>query len=168
MRRVPTAKFVGLTAQVSELTGLADRLAIPRDRRFVTSVGHDDIHRWLPWIDFGLLLLVEPNAAKRSSMPTKLGEFLATGVSPVAYGCNTEMTDWVRRAGSGFVLEDLSEGSLERAADFVAEGGPPEEIMENARRIAEAHFSLDSGAARYDALFQRVLRGGPPAVRARR
>ena len=157
LERLPSAKFLALTSQLSEMRSLADELSIPESRRLITSVPHQEIHRWFQWIDFGLLLLVPPNRAKRASMPTKLGEFLATGVAPISYGCNSEVADWVKRAGSGLALDDLSDASLERAADFIASGAPDAGARSHARKVAETHFSLASGAARYDALFRAVL-----------
>ncbi len=159
LRRNSSAKLVALTAQVSEMSSLVDELAIPADRCLVRNVPYDEIHRWLPWIDVGLMLLVPPIRAKRASMPTKLGEFFATGVSPITHGGNSEIAEWVRRAGSGLALEDLSDASLERAADFVVSNLPDMERRVRARLLAEGHFSLDSAARRYDILFQNVLSG---------
>ncbi len=155
--RVPQARFLALTSQVSDMTSLTDEFSIPKERRLITRVRHEEIHRWLPWIDFGLTLLVAPNQAKRASMPTKLGEFFATGVSPVSHGANREVSEWIRRAGSGIVLEDLSAASLDRALEFVVDGAPDSEVLRGARRVAEPHFSLASGVARYDDLFHEVL-----------
>jgi glycosyltransferase involved in cell wall biosynthesis len=155
--RIPRAKFLALTSQTEAMSSLASEFAIPPHRCFVTTVAHNELHHWLPWIDFGLMLLVSPNQAKRASMPTKLAEFFATGVAPIAHGANSEVTDWVRRAGTGVVLEDLSSGSLERVAEAVAKGLPEADALVRARRVAEEHFSLDFGAERYDQLFRDVL-----------
>jgi glycosyltransferase involved in cell wall biosynthesis len=157
LNRAPKAKFLGLTSQVSEMNSLVDEFAIPTSRRLITGVAHDEIHLWLPWIDFGLTLLVDPIQAKRASMPTKLAEFFATGIAPISHGGNSEVTDWVSSAGSGMVLEDLSNDSLERAADFMASGVPEADVLMRARFATEEHFSLDSGAKRYDGLFRDVL-----------
>ena len=157
LEQIPEARFLALTSQVDDMRALADEHAIPRSRRLITSVPHDEIHRWLPWIDFGLLLLVSPNQAKRASMPTKLGEFFACGVSPIAHGANSEVVDWVTRVGSGLALEDLSDDALQRAVEFVANGVPDAGTLAKARSTAEPHFSLASGAARYDTLFRDVL-----------
>ena len=162
--RSPKAKFLALTSQISEMSSLADEFSIPENRRLITSVGHEEIHRWLPWVDLGLMLLVSPNEAKRASMPTKLGEFLATGVAPIAYGGNTEVTDWVKRAGSGVVLDDLSDESLAWASVFAGGSVPGMEVLMRARAAAEKHFSLDSGAKRYDTLFCEVLTTKPRTV----
>jgi len=157
LNRVPESKFLALTSQVDQMSSLADEFAIPNRRRLISSVAYEEIHLWLPWIDFGLMLLVSPNQAKRASMPTKLAEFLATGVAPIACGANSEVVDWVRRTGSGLIVDDLSIDSLERATQLVARGVPDAEALAHARVAAEKHFSLDSGAQRYDALFQSIL-----------
>ena len=67
------------------------------------------------------------------------------------------MVDWVTRTGSGLALDSLSDPSIADAADFVAQGVPDPEVLARARSIAEPHFSLSAGAARYDALFADVL-----------
>jgi len=157
LNRVPRAKFLALTSQVEEMSSLANDFAIPPSRRLIMGVSHERIQHWLPWIDFGLMLLVSPNQAKRASMPTKLAEFFATGVAPIGHGANSEVMDWVRLAGSGLALDDLSSDSLDRAAEFVAMGIPDVDVLMRARLIAEEHFSLDRGAERYDALFRDVL-----------
>jgi len=157
LERDPHAKFLALTAQVKEMNAMTDEVGIPRDRRLVRNVGYDEIHQWLPWIDVGLMLLVQPSRAKRASMPTKLGEFFATGVAPITHGGNTEIAEWVRRAGTGLALEDLSDASLDRAADFALSNRTDGARSAHARHLAEAHFSLDSAVRRYDALFQSVL-----------
>lgn len=157
LNRVPQAKFLALTSQVSAMSAIADEFAIPTNRRLLMEVAHDEIHLWLPWIDFAVMLLAEPIQANRASMPTKLAEFFATGIAPIAYGGNSEVTGWVKRAGIGMVLEDLSNDSFERAADFVARGAPGADVLMRARLVADKHFSLDSGAVRYDRLFRDVL-----------
>jgi hypothetical protein len=157
LNRIPQAKFLALTSQVEDMRSLTKEFGIPRSRCLVTSIGYERIHRWLPWIDFGLMLRVSSNQANRASMPTKLAEFFASGVAPIDHGANSEVVDWVSRTGSGLGLDDLSIESLERAAEFVAGGTPDFDVLVRARRAAEHHFSLDSGAARYDTLFQTIL-----------
>jgi glycosyltransferase involved in cell wall biosynthesis len=157
LKRAPQAKFLAMTSQVSELSLLADEYEIPPTRRLITEVAYDEVHLWMPWIDVGLMLLVKPNQAKRASMPTKLAEFFATGVAPISHGANSEVADWVKRAGSGMALEDLSDESLHNAADFAVNGRPRADALVRARLIAGEHFSLDSGARRYDALFRDLL-----------
>jgi glycosyltransferase involved in cell wall biosynthesis len=157
LNRSPQAKFLAMTSQTSDMSLLADEYEIPTTRRLITEVAYDDVHLWMPWIDVGLMLLVNPNQAKRASMPTKLAEFFATGVAPISHGANSEVVDWVHRARSGVVLKDLSDESLQNAVDFAAQGAPSHDVLERARRVAEGHFSLDSGVRRYDSLFRDLL-----------
>jgi hypothetical protein len=120
----------------------------------VLSAAHDEMPRWMGSIDWGLLLLVA-TYAKRASMPTKLAEFLASGVRPVHHGCNEEVGDWVRRTGSGLSIA-LSSDALDEAAARIAEVGRSTEGLEDARVRSAAHFSLASGVDRYDALLTEL------------
>jgi hypothetical protein len=117
---------------------------------------HRAMPGWLGLIDWGLQLLTPERPAKRASMPTKLAEFLGTGVRPVHYGCNAEVDEWVRRTGSGIVLKDLSDASIEEAARTIVTQRLDRASIERAREIAAPHFSLASGVARYEELMRRT------------
>jgi hypothetical protein len=119
---------------------------------------HRAMPGWLGLIDWGLQLLTPERAAKRASMPTKLAEFLATGVRPVHYGCNNEVDEWVRRTGSGLVLNDLGDAALDEAANAIATRSRDRASLERAREIAAPHFALASGVARYEELLRRTVR----------
>jgi glycosyltransferase involved in cell wall biosynthesis len=123
----------------------------------ITGASHDKMPDWLRWIDWGLLLLPD-RASKRGSMPTKLAEFFAAGVRPIAHGCNSEVTSWVRRAGSGLVLEDLTPRTLETVARTVATTELRASALEEARRSTEQHFGLKQGIERYATLLQKIVR----------
>jgi glycosyltransferase involved in cell wall biosynthesis len=112
---------------------------------------------WLSLVRWGLLLLDSPNA-KRGSMPTKLAEFFAAGVRPLQHGCNTEVSDWVRIAGSGHVLPNVNEAELTRAAEFVCSAPEVDaELLLAARKRTEGHFSLTGGIERYVDILRRVM-----------
>jgi hypothetical protein len=119
---------------------------------------HRAMPGWLGLIDWGLQLLTPERPAKRASMPTKLAEFLATGVRPVHFGCNAEVDEWVRRTGSGVVLKDVSDASLDEAAGIIAAHKLDRPSIKRAREVATTHFSLASGVARYDELLRRTVR----------
>jgi hypothetical protein len=145
-----------LTQQRAEYEKLLSAAAIGADRFTVTSARHDDMPTWLNWVDWGLLLLTD-TISKRGSMPTKLAEFFAAGVRPVAHGCNSEMTDWVRRAGSGIVLDEVAQSSLRAAALELTSCTDDFETLRHAREITEPHFSLLSGVERYANLLRGIL-----------
>jgi glycosyltransferase involved in cell wall biosynthesis len=145
-----------LSHQRSEYQRLLEQQSVPAERVTLADAHHDAMPQWLSLVDFGLLLLTEP-AAKRGSMPTKLGEFLAAGVRPIAHGCNEEMGEWVRRAGSGHYLRDVGPASLDAAARWLAESPVERSIAERARETAAAHFSLNHGLDRYEKLLSRMV-----------
>ena len=161
LERRDDAHLLCLTGQPDQMAEELDALRIGRLRRTIQRVPHAEIPQWLRLIDWGLLLLREP-FAKRGSMPTKLGEFFATGIRPIAYGCNAEVVEWVRRAGTGFVLDACTPRALRDAAARIAnEGRRPRGVDpagDAAREITMPHFATSSGVERYDALYRRLLR----------
>jgi hypothetical protein len=144
-----------LTPQQSEYRDLLTSYGFSADRMTVASARHADMPSWMHWMDWGLLLLGD-TIAKRGSMPTKLAEFFASGVRPVVHGCNSEVTAWVRRAGSGIVLESVAEGDIEGAAAEIAASTGKVEYLHRARAITAPHFSLATGIDRYASLLHRT------------
>ncbi len=155
-RRREDAHLLCLTGQPQVLTERLRAAKIPAAQSTVRSVPHTQIADWLPHIDWGLLLL-NSSFAKRASMPTKLGEFLASGVRPIHHGCNEEVGDWVRKAGSGLSLERTDPASIEAAADRVADSDGQWGSQAKAREVAETHFSLARGIEAYAALLRQLL-----------
>ncbi|MEO0326129.1 MAG: hypothetical protein AAF447_24485 [Myxococcota bacterium] len=158
LRRLrPDTHLLCLTLQKEAMREAALAASIPAEACTILSVDQRAMPQWLRLVDWGLMLLNSPHA-KRGSMPTKLGEFLASGVRPIQLGCNDEVRAWVRRAGSGVTLHDKSSGSLEQAARFIADHPDSEESRRGAREAASSHFSLAAGVSRYEALLKRLLR----------
>ena len=48
LSRAPSAKFLALTSQIPEMRSLSDEFGIPANRRLITTIAHDEVHRWLP------------------------------------------------------------------------------------------------------------------------
>jgi glycosyltransferase involved in cell wall biosynthesis len=147
----PDATLVCVSAQHAQLQTLALKAGVKNLEAF--SARHDEMPKVMRTLDWGLLLLKE-SEVKRASMPTKLAEFLAAGVRPVHYGCNSELGDWVTRTGSGFTLRSL--GDLQSAAERIVATHFDAEGLANARALAEAHFSLRAGTAAYAKLFNSL------------
>ncbi len=148
------AHLLVLTAQVSAYQDRVKQHGLEASRVTVAKATHDAMPQWLSLIDWGMLLLDPQSPAKRASMPTKLGEFFATGVRPVQFGCNSEVAAWVERAQSGLVLQGVDDQSLEKAANEIAGSTISAQRLQRARELTAGHFSLASGIERYD----RVLR----------
>jgi hypothetical protein len=154
----PVTHLLVLSGQRDEYERRLAQIGLTPERYTVARAEHEAMPEWLSLVEWCLLLLHPNSPAKRASMPTKLGELFAAGVRPIQFGCNAEVSEWVRRAGTGVVLEDVSGDSLNRAARLVTETAPlSPEACEAARRVTADHFALDAGVARYDALLSEVF-----------
>lgn len=150
------AILLAITRQVSAFHTAVEEAGIESTAVVVESVPHEEVHRWIGAMDWGLLLLTT-SKTKRASMPTKLGEFFAAGVRPIHHGCNADVTAWVRRTGSGISLDDTSSESLMRAARKVVAQDSNEVDLIRAREIASSHFGLRAGARAYSEIYRRTL-----------
>ncbi len=150
-----TAHLLVLTQQREAYVDALSHTGMSPDRFTVASARHDEMPQWVHWIDWGILLLPDL-AAKRGSMPTKLAEFFAAGVRPIVHGCNVEMMKWVRRAGSGFVLDSIDDSCVRMAAKRVVDTAPDAETIARARDITAPHFGLQAGVERYATLLRAI------------
>lgn len=140
--------FLGLTHTPDALGAILRGAGVPVDRVVLESARHVDMPRWLGCIDWGFLLL-GTQESKRAAMPTKLGEFLAAGVRPVHHGCNSEVRDWVDRAGTGTSVSSLSSpGDIDELVRAVVKRRPLGDLLRG-REVARAHFALEHGVDRY-------------------
>ncbi|MFO0594764.1 MAG: glycosyltransferase [Myxococcaceae bacterium] len=157
-QRDPRAWLLVLSAQQAEYEAAARAAGLPLDRLTVTRADHDAMPEYLSLLDWSPLLLQPASRAKRASMPTKLAEFFACGVRPAQFGCSSEVSDWVRRAGTGVVLPSVEPGELARAADVIAASTRDEAALQAGRERAAEHFSLASGTDKYDAVLRQMAR----------
>jgi glycosyltransferase involved in cell wall biosynthesis len=152
----PDAHLLCLTRQLSVMEKLLRERGIPESAYTLATVGHQDMSEWLRQMDWALLLL-NTGFSKRGSMPTKLAEFFSAGVRPIQYGCNDEVSERVRAAGSGIVLESLSAEDLHKTALTVASATLNQETIMKARETTRPHFSLEAGVNKYAELFNKLL-----------
>ncbi|MBK8212540.1 MAG: hypothetical protein IPK71_02225 [Myxococcales bacterium] len=144
-----------LSDQQAEWRKLFDARGFDPSRVTIGVAPHSAMPAYMALVDFSVLLLVV-NDAKRASVPTKLAELFASGVRPVYFGCNDEVTGWVAKAGSGHVLASLEDTELERAATFLAETKRDDAVLARARELTEGHFSLRTGLDRYAELVREI------------
>jgi glycosyltransferase involved in cell wall biosynthesis len=106
-------------------------------------------------MDWAFLMLHE-TFAKRGSMPTKLGELLASGVRPIQYGCNQEVREIVERSGSGVVLDGITQEDLDLAAGKIAANPLTSAEVVTARERSRQWFDIDSGVVEYERLLTEI------------
>lgn len=149
------AHLLCLTKQRAEMTERLRAAGVDASDYTIAVATHDQMPTMLAVADWGLLLLAN-GVAKRASMPTKLAEFFAAGVRPVAYGCNEEVLQWVEKSGGGIVLASLSEADRELAAKRIASSVRDPNQIDAVRSVTGKHFGLRAGASRYVELFRSL------------
>ncbi len=152
----PDSHLLCLTRQLSTMESFLHERSIPENAYTLVAANHQDMSEWLREMDWALLLL-NIRFSKRGSMPTKLAEFFASGVRPIQYGCNEEVSEKVREAGSGIVLESLAPEGLLNAALTVAYTRLHSESIMKARETSRPHFGLETGVKKYAELFDKLL-----------
>lgn len=122
----------------------------------VQKVAPDDVPRYLRAADLALSF-IKPCYSKLASSPTKMAEYLASGLPVV---CNAGIGDvdaLVERERVGVLLRELDEAhyleALERAERLAEEPN----VAARCRGVAERHFDLHSvGGERYRTLYRRI------------
>ena len=148
--------FAVLTRDVDAARSLAAGAGVEAQ---VRSVPPEDVPRWLQAADAGLTL-VRASPAKNASLPTKLGEYLATGLAVLGtpVGDMDELED-------GKVLRLFRPGgSVDEAAAWLATAARAPVRAKSARAIAEAHLDLEDGVRKLAGVYTAlgVQPGGSP------
>jgi glycosyltransferase involved in cell wall biosynthesis len=135
---------------------------VPEDAFAVRRVAPDQVPAELEAADAGLSL-IKQSFSKRSSSPTKVGEYLAAGL-PVVSTAGIGDCDRMLADGRGVLLQSLDDESYARAAQALGALLDDAGTRRRCRSFAEAELSLEAtGAPRYAALYGRLL--GPPEAR---
>lgn len=96
-------------------------------------------------------------AALAGAMPTKIGEFLATGRPVVVNQGLGDCDDLLPAAGAGVVLRSRDQAGVERAAaellDLLADPGTPARC----RRLAQRHFDLEQAVVTLHEVYRGIL-----------
>ncbi len=128
-------QFVVLTRELDEVTRLVEGGAVPPTAR---TVDPDEVPLWMGVADVGLSL-VRPTFAKTASMPTRVGEYLSSGMAVAA------------TAGVGDLDTHFSHTEVARAFPAPLE---PSEVGEWAHQVASHPGRIDAArglaASRYD------------------
>ena len=99
----------------------------------------------------GGLELVRPDYAKRASAPTKVGEYLACGLTVAATAGVGDLDDQFR--GSAVAVTVAPSDGAARIVDRVLETLKVPERVAEARALAESHYDLRSGLRELTALY---------------
>ncbi len=134
---------------------LAERHGVDLDALKVLRLPHPAVPVELGRGGVGLSL-IKPHFSKQASCPTKVGEYLASGM-PVL--CNADIGDMdavLGPAGVAVILEDLDEASLAKALRRAIELQQDVATRRQCRELAMRYFSLDGGVTQYADLYRQL------------
>lgn len=115
-----------------------------------------DIPREMSAMDAGLFF-IRPVFSKRGSCPTKMGEFLASGVPCVGNAGVGDCEQLLEGARVGVALKSFDETALRAGARRLLELSRETSIRGRCIETARAHFSLDRGVASIERIYEALL-----------
>ena len=136
-----------LTHELDYVRDLSGRLDV---QPVLESVDYGRVPEWVAMADAGLAL-VRPDYAKRASAPTKVGEYLACGLTVAATAGVGDLDDQFRGSGVAVTVapSDGAAGIVDRVLETLEVPGRAAE----ARALAESHYDLRSGLRELTVLY---------------
>lgn len=156
-KALPGLHFLVLTqSDPGAVTAACERRDIPSDDYTVTRVPLAEIGSHLGAADLAISL-IRPAPSKRSSSPTKIGEYLAAGLPIVCALGIGDMDPLFERYRVGVLLDELTPETYARAAGEAEALRCDPRTAERCREAARSALSLEAvGVPRYDELYRFV------------
>lgn len=156
LRPVRTTWASGHEARDSRLTH------VDVDRRVLS--GYQDLPEHVGASHMGMAVCrLDAGRSLTMAMPTKIGEFLATGRPVVVNKGLGDMDSLIRDYDVGVVLNSRDEAHLDHACREALRLLEDEGTPGRCRALAEDHFDLAKGVAKLDNLYKEVLAASPKA-----
>jgi glycosyltransferase involved in cell wall biosynthesis len=130
-------------------------LGIPSDAVDLSSCDHAEVPANMWQMDAGVFF-VRPDPSRISSVPTRMGEFLACGVPCVSNAGLADVVEILEGAGVGVAVRDFQPESLQRAVEAILDLSARPEVRENCVRVARDRYSLEAGVATYESTYRML------------
>jgi glycosyltransferase involved in cell wall biosynthesis len=157
--RPSTFTMILTQSRPQELMAEFDRLGLARDRYLIRQVPPGEISRCLKAAD-AALSFIKPSYSKQASSPTKIAEYLASGLPVVSNAGIGDLDQLFDGERVGVVVRQLDEPGYQSACQALDRMLDEPGIAERCRRVAEEYFDLQSvGGVRYRRLYERLASG---------
>lgn len=121
----------------------------------VKATTHDCVPREMARMDAGIFI-IKPLISKRSSAPTKLGEFLGCGVPCLGNTGVGDVAEVLERERVGVAIDKFDEDSREKVVRRLLELTQDPEIRYRCEQIAKRYFSLGKGVLAYADIYHKL------------
>lgn len=153
-RKYPDFIWLLITRDAPDaLFGLLKKYEIPENAIRIYAAGRNDLPALIKLCNFSFFF-IKSSFSKQASSPTKQGEIMAMGLPVI---CNAGVGDSdriVEKYGSGLVIPDLNQETLEKFAEQI-----PELLQidsDKIRKGAEEYFALESGVETYNRIYTKI------------
>lgn len=128
------------------------------DKDFIVKkIPHLEIPKYLSAADIALSF-IKPCFSKLSSSPTKIAEYLASGVPIITNRGVGDVAEQIEADKTGAVVEDFSRESYLKALFEIENLQKTTDLAENCRQSAKTRFDLErTGGAKYRLLYKKLL-----------
>ena len=136
------------------------RLGVPEDAYLVRRVPHCEVPEYLRAADVALSF-IKPSYSKLASSPTKIAEYLASGLPIICNAGIGDLDELIEGDRVGVLVLELNAGHYENALRTVDGLLREGQVSSRCRASAASRFDLESiGGERYCRLYHRLL-GSP-------
>jgi glycosyltransferase involved in cell wall biosynthesis len=123
----------------------------------VTQVTPAEVPRYLKAADIAISF-IKPCYSKQSSSPTKIAEYLASGLPVVCNAGVGDLDELIEANNAGALLREFSSEAYQKALDEIEILRGEKKLAERLREVARREFDLiEVGRTRYRRLYQRLL-----------
>ncbi len=141
---------------------IRERLAahgVPDARVELKALPHDEVPQAMAAADAGVFF-VKPAFSKRASAPTKMGEFLGSGVPCLGNAGVGDVEAILEGERVGVAVRDFDEPTLREAVERLVALADDGEARRRCVEVARRYFSLDDGVRAYDRLYRELADRG--------
>lgn len=153
LTRKPDARMLIISKNThGQIHALIDSYGISTERVEIKSAHHDAVAQEMRRMDASIFF-VKTGFAVTASMPTKLGEFLASGIPCMCNAGVGDVADILEGDNVGVVLHDFSSDTLRCAVDRLLALVEDKSTATRCRATAEKRFSLQRGVESYSRIY---------------
>lgn len=153
-KQFPAIKWFGTGGSLS--SRIIKQFSIGKEYIETGWLSHEQYNAYLSSADV-LLCLLEDNVLNKARWPNKLGDYLSAG-RPVLTTAIGEVSIFIEKYPNSILMTEWNEKSVYRCIfDILSDTNKSKAIGENARNIAEIHYSWQSKARLLEDFLNKVI-----------
>jgi len=132
-----------------------DNAGISKESYIVEESDHVGVVKAMQSMDAGIFI-IKPLYSKISSMPTKLGEFLACGVPCICNSGVGDVDEIINNKNIGIVLNSFDRDKKRESIDSLLKLISNPQTKRRCREVASQYFSLEGGINAYNDIYHSL------------